>query len=182
MKFSEKFKFCSACGSDKYIIHNVKSKRCDICGFIYYQNPSAATAAFIRNEDGDLLVCRRSHEPAKGTLDLPGGFIDYDETAEEGIAREVNEELGIRMDNLRYVFSLPNDYLYSGLNVPTLDMFFEGKVANNVEIHAADDVEECFFLPVREINPRLFGLNSVRKAVRMFISENESRRKETFLG
>lgn len=181
MKFSEKFKFCPSCGSTSFEVHNVKSKRCENCGFIYYQNPSAATAAFIRNADGDLLVCRRGHEPAKGTLDLPGGFIDYDETAEEGIAREVKEELGIDVDNLRYIFSLPNDYLYSDLNVPTMDLFFEGKVANNVKLNAADDVEECFFLPVREINPQLFGLNSVQKAVRMFITAHEDERRETLL-
>ncbi len=181
MNFSEKFRFCPSCGSASFVFHNVKSKRCDICGFIYYLNPSAATAAFIRNEDGDLLVCRRSHEPAKGTLDLPGGFIDYSETAEEGIAREVKEELGIDIDNLRYIFSLPNDYLYSDLNVPTMDLFFEGKVKNGIQIAAADDVEECFFLPVRDINPQLFGLTSVRKAVRMFVSAHENEKKESFL-
>ena len=169
MNFSDKFKFCPACGSASFVVHNIKSKQCDNCGFIYYVNPSAATAAFIRNTDGDLLVCRRSHEPAKGTLDLPGGFIDYNETAEQGIAREVMEELGLRMSNLRYIFSLPNDYLYCGLNVPTMDLFFEGSVPNHATITAADDVEECFFIPVREINPQLFGLNSVRKAGRMFI-------------
>ena len=152
MNFSDKFKFCPACGSASFVVHNIKSKQCDNCGFIYYVNPSAATAAFIRNTDGDLLVCRRSHEPA-----------------EQGIAREVMEELGLRMSNLRYIFSLPNDYLYCGLNVPTMDLFFEGSVPNHATITAADDVEECFFIPVREINPQLFGLNSVRKAVRMFI-------------
>ena len=169
MNFSEKFKYCPACGSTSFVSNNIKSKRCENCGFIYYVNPSAATAAFIRNTDGDLIVCRRSHDPAKGTLDLPGGFIDYNETAEQGITREVKEELGINVDHFQYLFSLPNDYLYSELNVPTMDLFFEGKVPNNTELNAADDVEECFFIPVRELNPQLFGLSSVRKAVRMFI-------------
>jgi hypothetical protein len=36
-------------------------------------------------------------------------------------------------------------------------------------IFAADDVEECFFLPLREINPSLFGLKSIKLAVQMFI-------------
>ena len=181
MNFSEKFKYCPACGGTGFVANNIKSKRCENCGFIYYVNPSAATAAFIRNADGDLLVCRRSHNPAKGTLDLPGGFIDYDETAEQGIAREVKEELGIDLDNLRYVFSLPNDYLYSDLNVPTMDLFFEGKVANNTRITAADDVEECFFIPVREINLSLFGLKSVRKAVGMYVAASISEPRKTFL-
>ncbi|GAE84850.1 Nudix hydrolase family protein [Bacteroides reticulotermitis JCM 10512] len=40
------------------------------------------------------MVCRRGKNPAKGTLDLPGGFIDIAETGEEGVAREVLEETG----------------------------------------------------------------------------------------
>ena len=85
----EKFTYCPVCGSKHFGEHNFKSKKCDNCGFTYYQNPSAATAAFIVNGRGELLVERRGKEPAKGTLDLPGGFIDNDETAEEGVAREM---------------------------------------------------------------------------------------------
>ncbi|HHT22181.1 MAG TPA: NUDIX domain-containing protein [Bacteroidales bacterium] len=181
MIFSQKFKYCPVCGSEKFVQHNIKSMCCEECGFIYYINPSAATAAFIRNEAGDLLVCRRSHEPAKGTLDLPGGFIDYNETAEEGIAREVMEEVGIKVENFRYVFSLPNDYLYSDLDIPTMDLFFEGKVKNGTQIQAADDVCECFFIPVRELNPELFGLKSIRHAIKLFISAFENERRENFL-
>ena len=46
-------------------------------------NPSAANAAFIVNEREELLVVIRKKEPAKGTYDLPGGFADEEETAEE---------------------------------------------------------------------------------------------------
>ena len=70
---------CPACGSQHFEINNVKSKKCADCGFVYYLNPSAATAAFIENEQGELLVCRRAKEPSKGTLDLPGGFADMEE-------------------------------------------------------------------------------------------------------
>ena len=66
---------------------------CENCGFEYFVNPSAATVAFILNSKGELLVERRKREPAKGTLDLPGGFADMDETAEQGVAREVLEAL-----------------------------------------------------------------------------------------
>ena len=171
MKFSEKFKFCPACGSDKYIIHNVKSKRCDICGFIYYQNPSAATAAFIRNEDGDLLVCRRSHEPAKGTLDLPGGFVDLFESGEEGVIREVKEETGLIVQEATYLFSLPNIYLYSGFEVHTLDAFYYCRVSDMSHYLAMDDVEESFFIPMDKLNPADFGLNSVRQGLTFFMDK-----------
>lgn len=91
------FKYCPKCGSAHFEIHNEKSKQCTDCGFVYYFNPSSATVALILNEKDELLVCRRAKEPAKDTLDLPGGFIDMNETGEEGVAREVEEETGLKV-------------------------------------------------------------------------------------
>ena len=79
----EKFKFCPVCGSANWTEHNFKSKACGDCGFVYYANPCAATAAFILNSRNEMLVARRAKEPAKGTLDLVGGFVDMGETIEE---------------------------------------------------------------------------------------------------
>lgn len=108
------FKYCPKCGSAHFEVHNEKSKQCADCGFVYYFNPSSATVALILNERDELLVCRRAKEPAKGTLDLPGGFIDMTETGEEGVAREVREETGMKVAKAEYLFSLPNIYIYSG--------------------------------------------------------------------
>ena len=95
------FRYCPKCGSEHFKVHNEKSKQCADCGFIYYFNPSSATVALILNEKNELLVCRRAKAPAKGTLDLPGGFIDMTETGEEGVAREVLEETSERFQDLR---------------------------------------------------------------------------------
>ena len=79
----ELFKYCPKCGSSAFVENNEKSKRCEDCGFVYYFNASSATVAFILNEQGELLVCRRAKEPKKGTLDLVGGFVDRFETGED---------------------------------------------------------------------------------------------------
>ena len=110
------FRYCPKCGSEHFEIHNEKSKQCKDCGFVYYFNSSAATVALILNGRNELLVCRRAKEPAKGTLDLPGGFIDMAETGEEGVAREVKEETGMTVTQAEYLFSLPNIYIYSGFS------------------------------------------------------------------
>ncbi|MBP1639052.1 MAG: ADP-ribose pyrophosphatase [Bacteroidetes bacterium] len=162
------FLFCPACGSQHFDDNNEKSKKCADCGFVYYLNPSAATAAFIENEEGELLVCRRGKEPAKGTFDLPGGFTDMDETCAETIAREVKEELNLTVDSSEILFSLPNWYRYSGMNIPTLDFFFVCKVSDFSELKAADDVAEAFFVKPEELHPEQFGLASIRKAVMLY--------------
>ena len=163
------FRHCPVCGSDRFVVHDEKSKRCEQCGFVYYLNPSSATVAVIVNERDELLVVRRAKEPARGTLDLPGGFCDCGETAEEGVAREVLEETGLRVTSARYLFSLPNQYLYSGMHIPTLDLFFCCKVANDNHLRAGDDAADCFWLPLTMIDPQLFGLHSISQGVKRFI-------------
>lgn len=170
----ELFKYCPKCGSSRFLVNNEKSKRCADCGFVYYFNSSAATVAFILNDKNELLVCRRAKEPAKGTLDLSGGFIDMYETGEEGVAREVLEETGLKVEQAVYLFSLPNTYLYSGFLVHTLDQFFLCKVKDTTEIKAMDDVADAFWLPLDQVNPAEFGLDSVREGVRRFLKENSS--------
>ena len=165
------FKYCPKCGSPRFEEHNFKSKKCADCGFVYYFNSSAATVAFILNSSNELLVCRRAKDPAKGTLDLSGGFIDMFETAEEGVAREVKEETGLDVVKAEYLFSYPNTYLYSGFLVHTMDMFFLCRVENDSVLEAMDDVAETFWMPLDKINPQEFGLDSVRKGVERFINE-----------
>lgn len=165
----EQFRYCPKCGSSNFIIHNEKSKHCMNCGFTYYFNSCSATVAFIRNEKNELLICRRAKDPAKGTLDLSGGFIDMDETAEEGVAREVREETGLIVDNARYLFSLPNRYEYSNFLVHTLDMFFECEVQDTSFIAAKDDVADSFWMQLSDIHIDDFGLVSVRKGLKKYL-------------
>lgn len=164
------FKYCPQCGSSRFEENNEKSKRCADCGFVYYFNPSAATVAFILNEKGELLVCRRGKEPAKGTLDLSGGFLDMYETGEQGVAREVFEETGLEVTEATYLFSIPNTYLYSGFLVHTLDQFFLCRIKDDSRLFAMDDVSDSFWLPLSEVNPEEFGLNSVREGVKRFLN------------
>lgn len=165
----EKFRYCPLCGSADFRENNEKSKRCARCGFTYYFNPAAATVAVITNEKGELLVARRAKDPAKGTLDLPGGFCDLGETAEEGVAREVKEETGLVVSQAKFLFSLPNTYPYSGVVIHTVDLFFACQVEDTAGAHAMDDVGELQWLPPQDIRPELFGLESIRRGVRRII-------------
>ena len=167
----EKFKFCPVCGSANWTEHNFKSKACGDCGFVYYANPCAATAAFILNSRNEMLVARRAKEPAKGTLDLVGGFVDMGETIEEGMRREILEETGLEVEGIRYLFSTPNQYLYSGMNIHTLDADFVVRVADDVKPKAADDAADCLWIPVEDVDPAEFGLTSIRRAVERFLAE-----------
>jgi len=172
------FKHCPKCGAAEFRENNFKSKVCEACGFVYYFNPSASVAVFILNEKGELLVCKRREEPAKGTYDLPGGFVDMGETAEEAALREVEEEVGIVLKSVKFLYSLPNIYCYSGFDVHTLDLIFTGVATQTERLEANDDVEESFFVPLTGLKPELFGLGSIRIAVERFLHRKEDEKQK----
>ena len=163
------FQYCPVCGAKAFDEENDKAKKCKACGFTYYFNPSSAVACFIKNAKGELMVVRRANEPAKGTYDLPGGFVDMFESIEDAAHREVMEETGLAITNCRYLFSIPNLYKYAGFQVHTVDAFLECLVDDFGDIHPEDDVAEIMVLRPEEIKPECFGLQSISKGVSLYL-------------
>lgn len=168
--FLESFTICPKCGGE-FTSNNIKSNKCLECGFIYYFNPSAAVAAIIRNQDGEILVSTRDRDPAKGSFDLPGGFVDSYETAEQSVCREVKEECNLEIASLRYLFSQPNTYNYSNFDVHTLDMFFECTVEELGPLKADDDVAELQFIAPEKLDISKFGLQSIREGIKRYLGK-----------
>ena len=101
-------------------------------------------------------------------LDLPGGFVDINETAEEAIIRELKEELNINIQNPKYLFSLPNEYEFSGITVHTLDIFFKIEIDDNTIIKTDDDVASAQFYDLNNVNIENIGLHSIKTAIEKF--------------
>lgn len=167
------FKFCPHCGNADFHSHDAFSKVCGACGFVFYPNAAAATVAVIVNERNELLCVRRSREPAQGTLDLPGGFVDPGESVTEGLCREVREEVGLTVTNYSFLCSFPNQYPYAGHTVHTADMFFRCEVDTAQQPWAHDDAEAVCWIPWRELCPCDFGLNSIRQGLE-YLQHNPS--------
>ena len=165
------YRYCPLCGSCRFVVNGERSRRCEDCGFELYMNASAAVAAFIVNAQGELLVCRRAKEPAKGTLDLPGGFVDPDETLEHALERELSEELGCRPAEAHYLFSLPNRYSWGSVVIPTVDSFFRVALPADAVLQPHDDVAACSWVPLCDVKPEAFGLRSIAQAVARFLEK-----------
>ena len=166
-----RFRYCPLCGSPRFLEHGEQARRCESCGFTYYTNPRGATVAVIVNDRDEMLVGVRENEPARGTLDLVGGFADLDETIEQTMCREIREESGlvVREEDLRYLFSLPNTYPYSGISVKTIDMFFELRLQGRPDLEGMDDISTLRWIPISGLKVEEFGLTSVRKGVERYL-------------
>jgi ADP-ribose pyrophosphatase YjhB (NUDIX family) len=82
---------------------------CHGCGFIFYLNPKVV-AGTIPEEDGRLLLTRRSIHPGYGLWTFPGGFVDFGESVSDAALRETLEETGLTVD----LTGLLNVYSYPG--------------------------------------------------------------------
>lgn len=164
------FCFCPRCGQQALVPYEVKAYRCTECGFEFYLNVAAAVAGFILDAQGRLLVTVRGKDPGKGTLDLPGGFIDPHENAEQAIRREIKEELNLDITETKYLFSFPNQYPYMDVTYHTMDLGYLCKVDHFGDLKTADEIAGYQFVDPSQLKSELFGFPSIRQMIRLYIS------------
>ena len=105
----------------------------------------ALTVDGVLVEDGSVLLIRRRNPPFAGAYALPGGFVDYGETVEAAVAREVQEETGLAVDveHLVGVYSDPaRDPRGHTVSVTFLVRRRGGTLLG------ADDAEDARFFPL----------------------------------
>ncbi len=165
--FGFDFAYCPGCGQKMPEGAVTNPLHCDRCGFTLYCNVAAAVCALI-TKGQKLLATVRRHPPAAGMLDLPGGFVDPDESAEEALARELQEELGVSMTGCRYFAACPNIYPCRGITYRTLDLAFVCQISATDTIRCADDVADIRWIEPAGVDYSLFGLESTRWFVKRF--------------
>ncbi|QXE92218.1 NAD(+) diphosphatase [Geomonas subterranea] len=95
---------CSRCGSgDMTRIAPTWGKRCGGCGHEHYPHIHPCVIVLIRR--GEEFLLARKPEWAEGRYSLVAGFVDFGESLEECVAREVFEETGLKVSDVRYVGS-----------------------------------------------------------------------------
>jgi NADH pyrophosphatase NudC (nudix superfamily) len=161
-------KFCPKCGSPEFHQSGDRSLKCDRCSFHFFINSAAAVAALVSDEDGKLLLTTRAVDPDSGMLDLPGGFIDPGESAENALKRELEEELSMKVKSLEYIGSAPNEYIFSGYSVFTLDMAFRVIPESVTGLVAMDDILDYRFYAEDEIDYTQIPAPSIKSFVKQY--------------
>ena len=167
MRPVELFRFCPRCGAARPADnHNQSPLRCGECNLSFFFNPTVAAAAFVQDSTGRILLIRRAHDPSAGKLGVPGGFIDFGESAEDGLRREVREEVGIEIDRLRFLVSFPNTYFYRDVTYPVVDLYFTASAVNPEAAQALDAVAGIEWRLPHEVPEDEMAFASMRIAVR----------------
>jgi ADP-ribose pyrophosphatase YjhB (NUDIX family) len=156
------FRFCPGCGHPGPVTEDDRSILCGKCGFHFFFNAAAAVAGLIEDAQGRLLFVVRAQNPKKGSLDLPGGFVDFDESAEEAVRREIREELNLNLSRCSYFASRPNTYTFDNITYHTLDLSYICTAENLEDMTLSPEVERIEFRAPEEIELDRVGFDSIR--------------------
>jgi ADP-ribose pyrophosphatase YjhB (NUDIX family) len=166
------FRFCPRCAAARPAANAGHTPfRCGGCGFHFYFNPTVAGAAFVSDPGGRVLFIRRAKDPAGGKLGVPGGFIDFGESAEDGVRREVREEVGLELDRLRFLVSFPNLYPYREVTYPVVDLYFTAVAVDPAAARPLDAVLGLEWRFPHEVPDGEVAFPSLRVALRALAGE-----------
>jgi 8-oxo-dGTP diphosphatase len=147
-------KFCPFCGERNRRLADARHRKCPACGLHDWRNPAPAVGcAILRRSLGagqsrpdlEVLLSRRAGPPKEGQWDLVGGFIDAGETPEQAVRREVEEETGCRLVDVRGHEAAAGEYDGEA----TLNFLFTGRIEG--EPQAGDDSAELRWWPIGKV-------------------------------
>lgn len=123
-----------------------------------YKYPRAAVTAdcvvITREESPQVLLVQRGSEPFKDCWALPGGFMNMDETTEQCAVRELEEETGLRVDEVQQIGA------YSKVDRDprgrTITVAYLARVDAPTEVKGQDDAANAQWFPLTALPPLAF--------------------------
>jgi NAD+ diphosphatase len=109
--FDRTTQFCGRCGAKTRQLRTERAKFCSDCNLITYPRLSPAIIVLVENKD-QILLARSPHFP-EGLHSVIAGFVEPGENLEQAVKREVSEEVGITIENIRYFGSEPWPFPHS---------------------------------------------------------------------
>jgi NAD+ diphosphatase len=96
--------FCGRCGTPTAATQGERARRCPQCGISSYPriSPAIIVAITRRTPGGEQILLARNHRFPPGRYSVVAGFVEAGETLEECALREVQEEVGVAITNIRY--------------------------------------------------------------------------------
>jgi NAD+ diphosphatase len=144
--YDRKTRFCGRCGKETRPHLTERAKQCGSCGLVTYPRLSPAIIVLVQRDNRILLA--RSPRFPPGMFGLVAGFVDPGENLEHALMREVREETGIFVKNIRYFGSEPWPFPDS------LMVGFTAEYAGGDLVVDRNEIESAFWFD-REHLPRI---------------------------
>jgi NAD+ diphosphatase len=110
--FERTHRFCGRCGTPTAPRAHERGRECPACGLVAYPRIAPAVMVLVRRLPDEILLARSPRFPA-GMYSALAGFVEPGETLEQCLAREVEEEVGVRIADIRYFASQPWPFPHS---------------------------------------------------------------------
>ncbi|MEF7613831.1 NAD(+) diphosphatase [Aquincola sp. MAHUQ-54] len=143
LEWDRAHRFCGVCGTPTQAHERERSRVCPACGHTAYPRISPAMMALVWRE-GELLLARAPHF-APGMYSALAGFVEPGESLEDCVAREVEEEVGVQVKNLRYFGSQSWPFPHS------LMVAFTAEWAGGEIVPQADEIEHAAWYRIGEL-------------------------------
>jgi NAD+ diphosphatase len=111
LEWDRSHQFCGRCGGPTEFAPGERAKRCTLCGSLSFPRLSPAVITLV--EDGDQVLLARHTRTTDGTYALLAGFVEPGESMEEAVRREIEEEVGVAVDRIKYFGSQPWPFPHS---------------------------------------------------------------------
>ncbi len=143
---------------------------CNNCDYIHYINPKVVVGAVISHKKS-ILLCKRAIEPQKGLWTIPAGYLEENESTEEGALREIDEEAGVKpqIQSLLAIYSLKH--------ISQIQIIYKALSTNKV-LNPGDETEEAYYFQWNNIPWAEIAFPSVKWALNHF---KEVENKEFFI-
>jgi NAD+ diphosphatase len=147
--------FCGACATPTVSRAHERARECPNCGLVNYPRIAPAVMVLIRRGH-EILLARSPHFPP-GMYSALAGFVDAGESLEQTIAREVQEEVGLRVTNLQYFSSQSWPFPHSLMIAFTAD-YAGGELKPD-----PTEIEDAQWFSLDHLPPRLPGKISISR-------------------
>jgi mutator protein MutT len=161
------YKFCTNCKTE--LVLKGHYKECPSCQKQYFFNAKPTVGLVLFNSKDEVLLTKRAYEPFKDWWDVPGGFVEPGETLEQAVQRELKEETGLSVTDLKYICSTPEDYQFRDEIIPVVAAVFTGKAIDGEKVSVADDVSDYKFVPKDEVDVETIAFDSQREPLRQIL-------------
>lgn len=170
-KATSVIRFCSLCGSPttERVPDDDNRLRavCTKCGHVNYVNPKIVVGTIATWEDSRILLAKRAIEPRHGLWTLPAGYMEVQESAPQGAAREALEEANARVEiqDLYTVYSVPH--------ISQVYMLFRGRLLDP-DVSAGPESLDAKLVTEEEIPWNDLAFSMVRLTLKHFIADRKA--------